>query len=87
MSSKGGKHVCARGGKKSHVALKCCWKGKVLLICTKTSKREGRWSTMNLTVMIELQGSNSLNILWGGGGYRCDPNATKNNWDKGLFVG
>jgi len=22
MSSKGGKHVCARGGKKSHVALK-----------------------------------------------------------------
>ncbi len=29
--SKGGRHMCARGSKRSHVALRCCWKGKLLL--------------------------------------------------------
>jgi hypothetical protein len=29
--SNGGRHTWARGGKRSHVALKCCWKGNVLL--------------------------------------------------------
>jgi len=60
---KGGRHVHARGDRKSHVSLKCCWKMKVLLlICAKVSRC---WLTMNLVIMIELQGSNSLNRLLG----------------------
>jgi len=52
--SKGGKHVCAKGGKKLHVALKCCYKTKVLLLThVKASKNKGHWSTINLTLMME----------------------------------
>jgi hypothetical protein len=38
---KGRKHICARVGRKSHVALKCCWEKKMLLlICAKTSQKK-----------------------------------------------
>jgi hypothetical protein len=48
------KHAQAGGGRRSHGALKCCWKGKVLLlICVKASRRKGHWSTINLITMIE----------------------------------
>ncbi len=37
-----------------HATLRCCWKGKVLLLtCIKASKRKGHGSTMNLAIMIE----------------------------------
>jgi len=50
-----GKHAWVGGGRKSHVTLKCCWKGKVLLsTCVETSRSKGHWSTINLTTMIEV---------------------------------
>jgi hypothetical protein len=52
--SKGGRHAHAKGGRKLHVALRCCWKWKMLLsIHAKASRKKGRWLTMNLVVMIE----------------------------------
>jgi len=49
-----GRHMEARGGRKSHVSLKCWWKRKVLLsIRAKSSKRKGYWSTIKLVTMIE----------------------------------
>jgi hypothetical protein len=52
--SNGGGHVQANGGRTSQVALRCCKKGNVLLsIHTKVSRKKGRWSTINLTTMIE----------------------------------
>jgi hypothetical protein len=52
--SKRGRHACARGSRRSHVALRCCWKRKVLLSThIKASKRKGCWSTMNLVAMIK----------------------------------
>jgi hypothetical protein len=52
--SKGRRHAHVGGDRKSHVALRCCLKMKVLLsTCTKTSKRKENWSTMNLTTIIE----------------------------------
>jgi len=48
------KHTHAKGDKRSHATLRCCWKGKVLLLtCIKASKRKGHGSTMNLATMIE----------------------------------
>ncbi len=39
--SKKGKHACAKGGKKLHVALKCCYKRKMLLsTCAKARERK-----------------------------------------------
>ncbi len=53
--SNGGKHMRAGGGKRSRATLKCCWKGKVLLLIhAKGSKRKGRLSIINLTTMIEI---------------------------------
>jgi hypothetical protein len=41
--------------KRSHLALRCCWKRKVLLsTCAKALKSKGCWSTMNLVDMIEI---------------------------------
>jgi len=52
--SKGRGHIHAKGGKRLHVALRCCWKGKVLLLThIKASKKKGHVLTMNLTTMIE----------------------------------
>jgi hypothetical protein len=48
------RHTRARGGRRSHVALKCCWKGNVLSIHAKVSKRKRCWSTINLASMIEM---------------------------------
>ncbi len=46
------KNVWARGGRRSHVALRCCWKGNVLLLThVKASKKKGCWSTINLIIM------------------------------------
>jgi hypothetical protein len=43
------KHAWIRGGKRSHVTLRCCWKWKVLLSThVKVSRRKGCWSTINL---------------------------------------
>jgi hypothetical protein len=40
--SNGGRHTWAKGGKKSHVALRCYWKGNVLLLIhVKVSRRKG----------------------------------------------
>jgi hypothetical protein len=52
--SNGRRHAWVEGGKKSHVVLKCCWKGNVLLIHDKVSKSKGHWSTINLAAMIEV---------------------------------
>jgi len=51
--SKEGGHIRVRGNKRLHVALRCCWKMKVLLTCAKALKNKGCWSTMNQVVMIE----------------------------------
>ncbi len=52
--SNGNRHAHDEGGRRSHGALKCCWKGNELLsIRVKVSKRKGRWSTINLTTMIK----------------------------------
>jgi hypothetical protein len=41
--SNGRKHTRAGGGKKSHVALRCCWKGNVLLSThVKALRRKGQ---------------------------------------------
>jgi hypothetical protein len=51
------KRVYARvgGSRKSHAALSCCWKGKMLLsIHAKASKRNKHWLTINLVVMIDI---------------------------------
>jgi len=49
------RHVWIGGDRKSHVALKSCWKRKVLLsTCAKASRRKGHWSTINLIIMIEV---------------------------------
>jgi hypothetical protein len=46
-------HAHVGGCKRLHVALKCCWKKKVLLLIRiKASRRKGCWSTMNLAIMI-----------------------------------
>ncbi len=56
--SKRKKHVCARGGRKSHATLRCCWQGKVLFsIPIKAFKRKGHWLTINLTTMNEVIGA------------------------------
>jgi hypothetical protein len=35
--------TCSGGSRRSHVALRCCWKGKVLLSThTKASRKKGR---------------------------------------------
>jgi hypothetical protein len=61
-----GKQTWTKGGRRSHIALRCCRKRKVLfLIHVKVSRKKGRWSTINLTAMIKLQGPNSLNRLLG----------------------
>ncbi len=53
--SNGGRHAWAKGGKRSHATLKCCWKGNVLLLTgAKVSRRKGPWSNINLVVMIEM---------------------------------
>ncbi len=50
--SNGGKHAWVRGDRRSHAALRCCWKRNVLLLtCAKASRRKGHWSTINLTTM------------------------------------
>jgi hypothetical protein len=50
--SSGGRHIRARGNRKSHATLKCCWKGNVLLLtCAKVSKRKGCWLIINLPIM------------------------------------
>jgi hypothetical protein len=52
--SKGGGHIHVRGNRKLQTVLKCCWKGKVLLlICLNVSRRKGHWSTINLTTMMK----------------------------------
>jgi len=51
--SNGRKHTPAVDGRKSYVPLRCCWKGNVLLIHVKASKRKGCWSTINLTIIIK----------------------------------
>jgi hypothetical protein len=59
-----GKHAWTKGGRRSHVALRCCWKGKVLfLVSVKVVRKKRPWSTINLATMIKLQGPNSLNRL------------------------
>jgi len=41
--SNGRRHAWAKGGKRSHVTLKYCWKGNVLLLtCAKASRKKGR---------------------------------------------
>jgi len=53
-SSNKERHVRIGGNRRSHVILRCCWKGKVLLsIQAKDSRRKGRWSTINLKTMIK----------------------------------
>jgi hypothetical protein len=52
--SNGGRHAWARGSRRSHVALRCCWKGNVLLTRAKVLRRKGRWSTINLTTMTKM---------------------------------
>jgi len=48
------RHAQFGDGRRSHAALRCYWKGKVLLsTCVKASRRKGCWSTINLTTMIE----------------------------------
>jgi hypothetical protein len=38
--SNGRRHTHAKGGRRSHIAMKCCWKGNVLLsTCAKASRR------------------------------------------------
>jgi hypothetical protein len=45
------KHAQTKGNRKSHVALRCYWKGNVLLsIHDKASRKKGCW-TINLTPM------------------------------------
>jgi hypothetical protein len=52
--SKGKRHVRVGDGKRLQVTLRCCWKGKMLLsTCVKASRRKGRWSTINLVIMME----------------------------------
>jgi hypothetical protein len=52
--SKGSTYIHVRGNRKSQTILRCCWKGKVLLlICFSVSRKKGRWSTINLTTMME----------------------------------
>lgn len=41
------------GGRRSHVTLKCCQKGKVLSTHFKVSRRKRHWSIINLTTMIQ----------------------------------
>jgi hypothetical protein len=42
--SNGGRHARIEGGRRSHAALKCCWKINVLLsIHAKVSRRKGHW--------------------------------------------
>jgi hypothetical protein len=51
-----GKHVQIVVSRKSHIALKCCWKRKVLLSThAKASRRKWCWSTINLKTMIRAQ--------------------------------
>jgi hypothetical protein len=52
--SNGRKHAQAKGNRRSHATMKCCGKRKVLLLThVKVLKRKRRWSTINLTSMIE----------------------------------
>ncbi len=41
--SNGRRHAWAKGGKRSHVAFRCCWKGNVLSNYVKASRRNGCW--------------------------------------------
>jgi hypothetical protein len=60
------KDTRAKGGRRSHVAMRCYWKRNVLLsIRAKVWKRKGCWSAINLTSMIEMTRPNSLNKLLG----------------------
>jgi hypothetical protein len=62
--SNGGRHTWVGGGRKSHVALRCCWKGNVLLLTpVKASRKTGHWLTINLVAMIEVIRAHSLNRL------------------------
>jgi hypothetical protein len=50
--SSGGRHTRVGGGRRSHAALKCCWKGNMLLLThAKVLRKKGRWSTINLVAM------------------------------------
>jgi len=54
------------GHMKSHDALNCCWKRKMLLLIhAKVSKRKGCWSTINLVAMIEVTKAHFVNKLLG----------------------
>ncbi len=49
-----------------HDTLRCCWKGKGLLLThVRASRRKGHWSTMNLATMIETTWPNFQNRLLG----------------------
>ncbi len=52
--SNGRRNPWVGDGRRSHIALRCCWKRNVLLlICAKVSRRKGCWSTINLAAMIK----------------------------------
>jgi hypothetical protein len=81
--SKGRRHAHVKGGKKLHVALKCYYKGKVLLsthegtlIDYKPNTYDGSYK--GLAPQIGCQN----NV-----GYLYELNAIKSYWKKDLFIG